>query len=181
MRPEGAGSFKSMIDRKAFIDITSDWFANPYDERKAADVVAELQMSISQFYRLKKELKDEINLAADKKRAKYHAEIRSEAYKALVKRFSRSDRAIELALKVMGDLVERSEVNNTYMTPEQKREKASELIARLSAKLTPTLPSNASPSSSLSEIEGIQNNQSEKENESQNKNGDGAASDIAGV
>lgn len=122
------------LDHDKIIDYLAERYANPLDNRSLLKISEDLGISNTSIYKINSENSEEIYALAAKKRKKYHDLMRSLAYNALISRLPKSDKAIELLFKVMGDLVERSEVTN-LMTPEQKKEKITELMTKLSSQL----------------------------------------------
>ena len=119
--------------QEAFID----YLADPSDQRTQKDFCKDNVIAEAVLSRWKKLNHDFVYLEAEKRRSAYDAVIRTEARKKLFKRMEKSDIAVQNALKLIGDLIERSEVNTTHLTADQKREKAREILERLSQKLSP--------------------------------------------
>lgn len=124
-----------LIDRTKFIDYISDHDGNPFDHRTAKELYEELGISSAQFYRLRAQFANEIGKMADKKRDGYKGQIRARVYAAIAKNLDRSFNDRKLVLQLLGDFVEKSEVTTVYRTPEEKRQRAKELMDKLSAKL----------------------------------------------
>lgn len=149
-------------DHEKIIEALAEKYADMRDKRSIAQVADDLGIPKSTFYKLHSEYQEEILKRADKKREKYKGFLRSAAYNALENRLSKSDKAIELAFKVLNELVERTEVTQSFKTPEEKKQYANDLLKALSLKLN----EKASPSSKLSETEGIQQQAANKPSDS---------------
>ena len=123
------------INKTLLISLILDFMANPLDQRSVEKFCEENNISKSTFYVTKRENLAYLNSHINDRRKVFMAQVKSYAYRALVARLNQSDAAQKLFFQLSGDLVERIEQTHNMLTPEQKREKAQELMKRLSGQL----------------------------------------------
>lgn len=113
-----------------------EFLADPTENRTQAQFLNEWGISQSALYVWKTKNHDFVYTEADKRRSQYTAKLREAAFKALAKRLEKSDKAIEMALTITGDLENKptTELNLQFMDPNEKREKAWEIIQKLKVK-----------------------------------------------
>lgn len=113
-----------------------DYYADPGDQRSLEELAKSLEMDPSTLRRLTQKYADKIWSQVDKERKKYIPYLRSKGYKTLESQLKKSPKALELLMKITGDLVERVEQTNKYETIEQKKERLGELLNKYGIKLT---------------------------------------------
>lgn len=126
---------KPIIKLQAWQDQFIEFLADPSDDRTIKAFCTDVAVPYSTLALWKKDNRQMIYTEADRRRKTYDAVIRTEAYKNLYKRMSKSDFAVQNALKLLGDLVERQEIKTGPLTTEQKRERAREILEKLSKKI----------------------------------------------
>jgi len=112
----------------AWKDALITYLSNPFQNQSIGDFCKEVGISSSTYYRFLVKYEDKIGPLVDKERQKFKSQIRSEAYKCLVKRLSRSDNALKLTFQLLGDLIERSESKTEIIDPEIKKLRIKQLL-----------------------------------------------------
>ena len=112
-------------------DAYIDFLANPAEPRTDSEWAKDMSMHRDTIYKWKKQHVKEIHLEADKRRKAYMGELRAKAYKALTKKMDKDTNAIKLAFQLLGDFVEKTESRIEYLTQEQKRTKARNLLQEI--------------------------------------------------
>jgi len=122
-------------------DAYIDFLANPTESRTNAEFCKEWDISAGSLYVWRAKNHEMVYGEADKRRQQYKSQLREQAFKALAKRLEKSDKAIELALTLTGDLEKQNEVTNYHLwDPNEKREKAREFIQKLKTKQETSAP-----------------------------------------
>lgn len=112
-----------------------DFLADPTEKRTQNQFCKEVGITPGAIYAWKAKHYDFIYQEADKRRQKFKSQLRELAYKALASRLEKSDKAIELALTLTGDLDSKPEVAHYHMlNPDERTEKAKELLSRFGGK-----------------------------------------------
>ena len=111
-----------------------EYHANPLESRSVKDFVGTLGIHVDTYYKFMRVNKEAVYKEADRRRKKATGAVRATAWRKLVARFDKSDKALEMFFKMSGDLVERSEQRVEYTTPEQKRDRVKKLLDELSGK-----------------------------------------------
>ena len=112
-------------------DALIEYLSNPMDERTVKDFCDEYKLDKLHYYRFLKYHKDKIYPEVDKRRKKFWGEMRIKAYKALVKRLEKSDKALQMFFEMSGDYTPKTEQKVEYSTPEQKRDKIKAMLEKL--------------------------------------------------
>ena len=128
-RPPNPGGPQPFPDpARPWTELVVEFHANPLETRSVKELVQELGLSEDAYYKFMAVNREAVYIEADKRRKKYISAMRAKAYRALVQRFSRSDKALQMFFEMSGDYIPKSEQKIEYLTPEQKREKIKNLI-----------------------------------------------------
>lgn len=122
------------FEKPPYFDNLVQFMADMSDTRTIQQFADENGIHRDTITKFKRNHMDVLNIAIESARALYIPKLRQAAYQALYAKLSKSDLALKLALQVTGDLVEKSEVKQSYSI-EEKRERAKALMAQLSEKL----------------------------------------------
>lgn len=106
-----------------------EFLANPTDQRTVAQFCKEAGITHPALYAWRAKHYDFVYQEANKRREKFTSQLREKALKALASRLEKSDKAIELALTLTGDLDSKPEVTHYHMlNPDERAAKAKELF-----------------------------------------------------
>ena len=119
---------------RPWIEAVVEYHANPLESRSVTKLMSDLQLSLSTYYKFMEVNREAVFKEADRRRKKYLSATRDRAWKALVQRFPRSDKALQMFFEMSGDYIPRSEQRIEYTTPSQKREKVKKLLDELTHK-----------------------------------------------
>lgn len=122
---------------RPWIEAVVEYHANPLESRTVKKLMQDLGLHLDTYYKFMSVNKDAVYAEADKRRKKFYGPARAHAWKALIARFGKSDKALQMFFEMVGDYVPKSEQIIKYSTPEQKRKKAKELIDELLRKNDP--------------------------------------------
>lgn len=123
-----------MREKPPYYDNLVHFMADPSDTRTIKQFSADNSIHPDTVYLFKRTHGNELNQAVISIRPLYQEKMRQRAMKAVFANIDKSHLDRKLALQLTGDLIERSEVQQT-LSIEEKRAKAKALMAMLSDKL----------------------------------------------
>ena len=126
------------IRNSALFEALVAYYADPTDQRTLKDISAAAGLDESTVHEFKTRHARTIFRAVDACLTASIPRLRAAAFKTLFQRMGKSDAALRMALQVTQDLVERSEVQQTILTPQEKRERIAGLMSRV--KIAKALP-----------------------------------------
>lgn len=113
---------------RPWTDRIIEHLANPFASEPVSTLCKSIKISRQTYYEYLTKNRDAVFKEADKRRKRYMAQMRSQAFKSLVERFKRSDKALQMFFEMSGDYVPKSEQRVEYITPEQKRDKIKQVL-----------------------------------------------------
>ena len=119
---------------RPWTELVVEYYSNPLDQRTIKDLAADIGLAAITIHKFMAANRDAVYAEADKRRKKYMSAMRAKAYRSLVKRFDRSDKALQMFFEMSGDYIPKSEQRIEYSTPEQKRDKIKALLREALAK-----------------------------------------------
>lgn len=121
--------------RPPYFDALVAYYADPSDQRTLEAWCEENGVTPNTIHAYKRNHPVELWTAVDNTRSVYIPKMRREAFNAVFANIKKSHLDRKLALQLTNDLIERSSTNEKALTPQEKRELAADLLAKLSAKL----------------------------------------------
>lgn len=129
--------------RPAYYGPLVEYLSDPSDTRTQAQFAQANGITEGALVSYLHDHRQELFLAADKLRSHYMPVLRTAVYKALFKNIDKSFNDRQLALKVLGDLIETNKSTLEFRTPDEKRAAIAQIMAALSDKLAGKQPGNA--------------------------------------
>lgn len=111
-----------------------EYLADPFDDRTEKQWAEDMQIGYSTIYAWKKDKRNEIYIEAERRRKGFLAEIRNKNWKNLIGQSKKNVKAVELAFKLLGDLVEKTETTHNFLQTDEKKARIAELLAKAKAK-----------------------------------------------
>lgn len=138
--------FKPKVLLQGWQDAYIDFLANPTQTRTQTAFCQEHNISPSAVYVWRTKNYQMVYTQADKRRQLYKSQLRQKAYKALAARLQKSDKAIQLALTLCGDIDQKPQGTHVHLYDlQEKRQKAWEVLQRLKVKEVATEAAKATP------------------------------------
>ena len=127
-------NFNTNWIRETWMEAFIEKEADPFNEVMIKDFCAQYKITYSHLHDWRKKNRQKIAMEVDKRRKEYITEIRSMAWKETAKRMKKSDKVLEMAFKLIGDMIERREERVEHLTPEDKREKVKRMLEEIASK-----------------------------------------------
>ena len=122
--------------KKAWMAAYVEFLADPFTTETTKSFAERWEISEQALYKWKSRHKIALCDAIEKARKLYVTDVRSSAWKNVVKQMDKGDTsAIKLVFQLSGDLVERTENSVNYMSEAEKKEKIAALAAKLGKKI----------------------------------------------
>lgn len=124
------------LRRPDYYSALVEYLADPADNRTQAQFAQANGATEAAVASYLHSHRQELFLAAEKSRPSYMPVLRTAVYKALFKNLDKSFNDRQLALKVLGDLVETTKSSLEIKTPDEKRALIAQLMQGLSARMS---------------------------------------------
>src|SRR5579864_3397646 len=123
------------FERPPYFEAMVEFMADPTDQRTIKQFAADVGVHEDTIHAFKRKHSDVLYQAVEIARAQMIPKMRIQSWKAVFANINKNHLDRKLALQLTGDLIERSEVQQT-IKPEEKRERAKALLAQLSERFT---------------------------------------------
>lgn len=119
-------------ERAPWHDLLIEYMSSPFDKRTWDQFAESVGTSDTTVYRYRMDNREQIAKEVELKRKQFISEMRSRAMKSLINKVDKADvNALKLFFQLSGDLVERTEVKEVPLTPEEKNARIMALLEGL--------------------------------------------------